>query len=80
MSAPHRLYQHPGIAATVNMDHIKRRYYMTHGDINPSRIVPQAPSWISPATTAAGICRTTPSIDPPKLTPVCRLPRIASDG
>jgi putative glutathione S-transferase len=43
MSAPHRLYQHPGIAATVNMDHIKRRYYMTHGDINPSRIVPLGP-------------------------------------
>jgi putative glutathione S-transferase len=37
------LYQRPGIAATVNMDHIKRHYYMTHGDINPSRIVPLGP-------------------------------------
>ncbi len=24
------LYQHPGIAATVDMDHIKRHYYRTH--------------------------------------------------
>jgi putative glutathione S-transferase len=37
------LYQRPGIAATVNMDHIKRHYYKTHGDINPSRIVPLGP-------------------------------------
>lgn len=37
------LYQQPGIAATVNMDHIKRHYYMTHGEINPTRIVPIGP-------------------------------------
>lgn len=37
------LYQQPGIAATVNMDHIKRHYYMTHEDINPTRIVPVGP-------------------------------------
>lgn len=37
------LYQQPGIAATVNMDHIKRHYYMTHADINPTRIVPVGP-------------------------------------
>ena len=37
------LYQRPGIAATVNMDHIKRHYYMTHPTLNPSRIVPQGP-------------------------------------
>ena len=29
-----------GIAATVNIDHIKRHYYFTHDDINPTRIVP----------------------------------------
>ena len=34
------LYQQPGIAATVNLDHIKRHYYFTHDDINPTRIVP----------------------------------------
>jgi glutathionyl-hydroquinone reductase len=37
------LYQHDGIAETVNFDHIKRHYYMTHEEINPSRIVPMGP-------------------------------------
>jgi glutathionyl-hydroquinone reductase len=37
------LYQRDGIAETVNFDHIKRHYYMTHGEINPSRIVPIGP-------------------------------------
>ncbi len=39
-----RLYQMPGIAATVNMDHIKRHYYMSHPHINPTRIVPSGPT------------------------------------
>jgi putative glutathione S-transferase len=37
------LYQQPGIAETVNLDHIKRHYYITHDDINPTRIVPVGP-------------------------------------
>jgi glutathionyl-hydroquinone reductase len=37
------LYQHPGIAETVNLDHIKRHYYMTHTEINPTGIVPLGP-------------------------------------
>ncbi len=37
------LYQVPGIAGTVNFDHIKRHYYMTHHDINPTRLVPIGP-------------------------------------
>lgn len=37
------LYQYDGIADTVNFDHIKRHYYMTHDQINPSRIVPLGP-------------------------------------
>src|SRR6266480_781064 len=37
------LYQQPGIAETVNFDHIKRHYYMTHTEINPTRIVPIGP-------------------------------------
>jgi putative glutathione S-transferase len=37
------LYQTPGIAETVNFDHIKRHYYMTHTEINPTRIVPLGP-------------------------------------
>ena len=38
-----RLYLVPGIAATVNIDHIKRHYYMSHAHINPTRIVPVGP-------------------------------------
>src|ERR1700694_115203 len=37
------LYQYDGVAATVNFDHIKRHYYITHDDINPTRIVPIGP-------------------------------------
>jgi glutathionyl-hydroquinone reductase len=37
------LYQYDGIADTVNFDHIKRHYYMTHDAINPTRIVPLGP-------------------------------------
>jgi glutathionyl-hydroquinone reductase len=37
------LYQVPGVAGTVSMDHIKRHYYMSHGTINPMRIVPSGP-------------------------------------
>src|SRR5262249_20401984 len=37
------LYQHPGISDTVNFDHIKRHYYITHTEINPTRIVPIGP-------------------------------------
>jgi putative glutathione S-transferase len=38
------LYQQPGIAETVNFEHIKRHYYITHADINPTRIVPIGPA------------------------------------
>ena len=37
------LYQQDGIAETVDFDHIKRHYYVTHDDINPTRIVPLGP-------------------------------------
>ncbi|MCH8537818.1 MAG: glutathione S-transferase family protein [Alkalimonas sp.] len=37
------LYQLPGIADTVNMDHIKRHYYISHPMINPTQIVPAGP-------------------------------------
>jgi putative glutathione S-transferase len=30
------LHQWPGIAATVDLTHIKRHYYMSHRHINPS--------------------------------------------
>jgi glutathionyl-hydroquinone reductase len=38
------LYQQPGIAETVDFDHIKRHYYMTHPGLNPTRIVPKGPA------------------------------------
>ena len=38
------LYQQPGIAGTVDFNHIKRHYYITHDDINPTRIVPIGPA------------------------------------
>jgi len=37
------LYAVPGISQTVNMDHIKRHYYMSHRHLNPSGIVPKGP-------------------------------------
>ena len=37
------LYQFDGVSETVNFDHIKRHYYITHDDINPTRIVPLGP-------------------------------------
>ena len=37
------LYQQPGIAETVNFDHIKSHYYFTHDTINPTRIIPIGP-------------------------------------
>lgn len=38
------LYQVPGVAETVNLDHIKRHYFISHPHINPTRIVPQGPA------------------------------------
>ena len=38
------LYQWPGIAATVNLSHIKRHYYMSHRQINPTGVVPLGPT------------------------------------
>jgi len=37
------LYQQPGVAGTVNMQHIKDHYYASHESVNPSRIVPAGP-------------------------------------
>jgi glutathionyl-hydroquinone reductase len=37
------LYQRPGVAATVNFEHIKRHYYGSHARINPSGLVPVGP-------------------------------------
>lgn len=37
------LYQWPGVAGTVNMNHIKEHYYRSHPTINPTGIVPVGP-------------------------------------
>lgn len=37
------LYQWPGVAETVNLEHIVRHYYYSHDSINPHRIVPVNP-------------------------------------
>ncbi len=37
------LYNWPGIAKTVNFDHIKEHYYRSHDTINPNGIVPKGP-------------------------------------
>ena len=45
-----RLYQQPGFGETVDFDHIKRHYYVTHDTINPTGIVPKGPdpaAWLS---------------------------------
>jgi len=38
------IYQHPGIASTVNFEHIKRHYYESHQTLNPSGVVPLGPA------------------------------------
>jgi len=44
------LYNRPGFGDTVDFDHIKRHYYATHDNINPTRIVPKGPDldWTAP--------------------------------
>ncbi|MCI2399743.1 glutathione S-transferase family protein [Aliiroseovarius subalbicans] len=44
------LYQWPGVAETVNFDHIVRHYHFSHETINPHRIIPINPvlNWTAP--------------------------------
>ncbi len=45
------LFQTPGFGETVDFDQIKRHYYATHDQLNPSRIVPRGPDtsgWATP--------------------------------
>ena len=37
------IYQMPDVRKTVNFDHIKRHYYMSHRSVNPKGIVPVGP-------------------------------------
>jgi len=38
-----RLHEIPGVAATVNLEHIKGHYYQSHRTINPTGVVPVGP-------------------------------------
>ncbi|MEM6390282.1 MAG: glutathione S-transferase family protein, partial [Pseudomonadota bacterium] len=42
--------QWPGVAETVNMEHIVRHYHYSHESINPHRIIPINPDidWWQP--------------------------------
>jgi len=45
------LFQTPGFGETVDFDHIKRHYYGTHEQINPTGVVPLGPDesgWLTP--------------------------------
>lgn len=44
------LYQHPGVASTVGMQHIVRHYHYSHTTINPYQIIPINPKidWLQP--------------------------------
>ena len=37
------LFQHPDIRPTVDFNHIKKHYYMSHPWLNPTRVVPAGP-------------------------------------
>ena len=37
------LFQVPGVAETVNLEHIKKHYFGSHETVNPTRIVPVGP-------------------------------------
>ncbi len=38
------IYQLPGVADTVNFEHIKTHYYVSHTTINPTQVVPAGPA------------------------------------
>ncbi len=38
------LFQYPGVAETVDFEHIKTHYYYSHETINPTRVVPLGPN------------------------------------
>ena len=45
------LFQTPGFGDTIDFDQIKKHYYLTHVDINPTGIVPKGPdarTWLTP--------------------------------
>lgn len=51
------LYAQPGVRETVDFDHIRRHYYMSHPTVNPHGIVPAGPilDWDAPPLRAPGV-------------------------
>ena len=44
------LYQTPGVAGTVDFEHIKTHYFTSHPQVNPTGIIPKGPTldWDTP--------------------------------
>jgi putative glutathione S-transferase len=55
------LYQWPGVAGTVDFDHIKQHYYRSHPTINPNGIVPLGPVQALDAPHGRGHLPATPA-------------------
>jgi putative glutathione S-transferase len=45
-----RIYQLPGVAETVDLDHIRSHYYGSHRHLNPSGIIPEGPDVVRQIT------------------------------
>jgi putative glutathione S-transferase len=41
MTADGAFARQPGVAATVDLDHVRHHYYGSHKHINPSELIPQ---------------------------------------
>ena len=46
------IYHLPGVAMTVDLDHIRHHYYGSHRHINPLGIVPQGPNIVQQLAAA----------------------------
>ncbi len=60
------LFQTPGFGETVDFDHIKRHYYATHRQLNPSGVVPLGPDadWLTPHGREVVGCEVRPTTSP----------------
>jgi putative glutathione S-transferase len=55
------IYQMPGVAETVDLDHIRQHYYASHETVNPSRIVaigPELDYWAPHGREQVGAAQT----------------------
>lgn len=47
------IYRLPGVATTVDLDHVRHHYYGSHKHINPSGLIPQGPDVLAALDAAA---------------------------